>query len=263
MNTFALSALVLAGYVHLIFVLSLLHKRNDVADVAWGPGFVLLALTSLIAAGADTSMSLAASLLVTMWGMRLGLHIYRRNRAKPEDYRYAEWRKRWGRWFVARSYAQVYLLQGALLYAIALPVLLINTSASASWDSVAVVGLALGLAGLVVEAVSDEQLSRFRKNPANSGKLMTTGLWAYSRHPNYFGEVLHWWGVWLMACAVPGGLVSVLSPLLITILILKVSGIPLLEKKMQHHPQFVEYKARVSAFVPLPPKRKGETPWTP
>lgn len=263
MNTFALSALVLVGYVHLLFVLSLLKKRNDVADVAWGPGFVLLALTSLVTAGAVTSLSVAVSLLVTIWGLRLGLHIYRRNRSKPEDYRYAEWRKRWGRWFVVRSYAQVYLLQGALLYLIAIPVLLINTSPSASWNPLTFSGLALGLAGLILEAISDVQLSRFRRNPANRGKLMTTGLWAYSRHPNYFGEVLHWWGVWAMACAVPGGLASVLSPLLITFLILKISGIPLLEQKMQHHPQFAEYKARVSAFVPLPPKTKGEMPWTP
>jgi len=236
------------------FVLSLIKKRNDVADTAWGLGFVLLAWVSFYLGQAQGARGLLVGLLVSIWGIRLAWHIHRRNKGKTEDYRYAKWREEWGKWFYLRSYGQVYLLQGALLFLIVLPILFINTSAGQDLGVLDFVGLAVWILGFVFESVGDAQLARFIKDPTNKGKLMQSGLWRYTRHPNYFGEVLMWWGLWIIALSVPNGLYGIIGPLTITFLILKVSGIPMLEKKMEENTEFVEYKKRTSIFFPLPPK---------
>ncbi len=236
------------------FVVSLIKKRNDVADVAWGLGFVLMAWASFLLSGDFGARGLLVGVLVSIWGLRLAWHIHRRNKGRAEDYRYRNWRTEWGVWFYPRSYVQVYLLQGALLFLIVLPVLLINTSRSTMLGWLDVLGVAVWLAGFCFEVVGDAQLARFIKNPLNKGKIMQSGLWAYTRHPNYFGEVMQWWGVWAIALAVPGGWFGVVGPSTITFLILKVSGIPMLEKKMAEKPDFAKYKQRVSKFIPLPPR---------
>ena len=257
MNYFAILALILFVYMSLWFVLSLVKKRNDVADVAWGLGFVLLAWTSFFVGGAENIRGLLVGFLVSIWGIRLARHIHVRNKGRAEDYRYAEWRKVWSKWFYLRSYLQVYLLQGILLFLIVLPVLLINKSMSTSLSYVDFIGVAIWLFGFIFESVGDAQLSRFIKDPTNKGKLMQSGLWRYTRHPNYFGEVLMWWGLWIIALSVPNGIYGIIGPLTITFLILKVSGIPMLEKKMAENPEFAEYKKRTSIFFPLPPKIYG------
>lgn len=254
MSFFAALAGILFVYMNLWFILSLLKKRNDVADVAWGLGFILLAWASLLLSPAITTRGILAGMLVTLWGTRLAWHIHKRHKGKPEDYRYAAWRAAWGKWFVVRSYAQVYMLQGALLFVIALPLMFFNRSAGNALGILDVLGALVWLFGFCFEAVGDAQLARFIKNPDNKGKLMQSGLWAYTRHPNYFGEITQWWGLWLMALAVPFGWFSVLGPLTITFLIVKVSGIPLLEKKMEENPAFAEYKKHVSILIPLPRK---------
>ena len=241
-------------YMSLWFLVSLLNKRNDVADVAWGLGFVLMAWTSFLLAGESVGLrGLLVCTLVSVWGIRLAWHIHHRNKGKTEDYRYLAWRKEWGKWFYLRSYLQVYLLQGALLFIIVLPVLLINKSAAAPLGVLDVIGVAVWLFGFYFEAVGDAQLAKFIQNPANKGKLMQSGLWSYTRHPNYFGEVTQWWGLGIIALAVPNGWVGLIGPVMITYLILKVSGIPMLEKKMELHPDFASYKQRVSVFVPRTP----------
>lgn len=255
MNDYLTLALVLFGYMSLWFVVSLVKKRNDVADVAWGLGFVLLAGTSYVLSDDVGVRGQLSTLLVSIWGVRLAWHIHSRNKGKAEDYRYLAWRKEWGRWFYPRSYVQVYLLQGVLLFLIAVPVLMSNASSGAptlGWLDVA--GLCVWLVGFFFEVVGDAQLARFIRNPENKGRLMQRGLWAYSRHPNYFGEVTQWWGLWLIALSVPYGWLSIIGPITITFLIVKVSGIPLLEKKMEENPEFADYKRRVSILVPLPRK---------
>jgi steroid 5-alpha reductase family enzyme len=234
------------------FIISLLKKRNDVADIAWGLGFVLLAWASFYLSGAGGQRELLVCLLVSIWGLRLALYIYRRNKGKPEDYRYQKWRRDWGEWFYLRSYLQVYLLQGALLFLIALPVLVINKNGEGIPGILDFIGVAVWFFGFCFEAIGDAQLARFIKDPANKGKLMQSGLWAYTRHPNYFGEVTQWWGIWLIALAVPNGVFTVVGPLTITFLILKVSGIPMLEIKMEENPGFAEYKRKTSMFIPRP-----------
>jgi steroid 5-alpha reductase family enzyme len=250
--------LILAGllflYMNLWFVLSVIKKRNDVADVAWGLGFVLLAWTSLSLSYPSDSRDVLVNILVSIWGLRLAWHIHGRNTGKAEDYRYLAWRKAWGNWFYVRSYFQVYLLQGFFLFLIALPVLIIHQGQPTDLGWIDFLGIAIWALGFFFEVIGDAQLARFMKNPANKGKLMQQGLWAYTRHPNYFGEVALWWGIWLLSVSVAGSWFAIIGPATITYLILQVSGIPMLEKKMAEHPDFAAYKSRVSAFFPWPPQ---------
>jgi len=254
MSYYTALILLLFAYMSLWYLVSLVKKRNDVADIAWGLGFVLMTWTSYFISGNSGMRGLLVGVLVSIWGLRLAWHIYNRNRGKPEDYRYLAWRKEWGKWFYLRSYAQIYLLQGALLFLIVLPVLLINKNAGGDIGLLDFLGVAVWLFGFYFESVGDAQLARFIKNPENKGKLMQSGLWAYTRHPNYFGEVTQWWGIWLVALSVSGGLLGIIGPITITFLILKVSGIPMLEKKMEENPDFAEYKSKTSVFIPLPRK---------
>ncbi len=249
---------ILFVYMSLWFVLSLLKKRNDVADVAWGLGFVLMTWISFLLSGSAGTRGLLVGVLVSVWGLRLAWHIHTRNKGKAEDYRYLTWRKEWGKWFYIRSYFQVYLLQGMFLFLIVIPILLINQKTGSAFGLLDVLGIAVWSLGFYFEATGDAQLARFIRDPKNKGKLMQSGLWAYTRHPNYFGEVTQWWGLWLVALSVPNGWFGIVGPLTITFLILKVSGIPLLEKKMAENPEFSEYKKRVSVFIPLPPRGTSE-----
>jgi steroid 5-alpha reductase family enzyme len=255
MNYYLTLALILFVYMTTWFVFSLLKKRNDVADVAWGLGFVLLAWSSLVLEQAFSIRSLLIVIMVTIWGSRLAWHIHRRNKGKAEDFRYLAWRKEWGKWFYLRSYFQVYFLQGVLLFCVVMPVLVINSQPVQSLGFIELMGFAIWAIGFWFESTGDAELARFLKDPANKGKLMQSGLWQYTRHPNYFGEVTQWWGIWVIAMAAPFGILGVIGPLTITFLILKVSGIPLLEKKMAEHPDFAQYKKRVSVFFPLLPKK--------
>lgn len=255
MNYYLTLIVILFVYMSLWFVVSLIKKRNDVADVAWGLGFVLLAWTSFFLSGDSGMRGLLVNILVSIWGLRLAWHIHTRNKGKAEDYRYLAWRKEWGKWFYPRSYLQVYLLQGMFLFLIVMPVLLINKQAGAGLGLLDFIGVAVWLLGFFFELVGDAQLARFIKNPTNKGKLMQDGLWAYTRHPNYFGEVTQWWGLWLVALSMPSGVFAIIGPLTITFLILKVSGIPMLEKKMEENPEFADYKRQVSVLIPMLPKK--------
>lgn len=253
-NYFLILAFVLFVYMTFWFVVSLIKKRNDVADIAWGLGFVLLTWVSFIISDTYNLRGVLVGILVSIWGLRLAFHIYKRNKGKTEDYRYLAWRKEWGEWFYLRSYLQVYLLQGAFLFLIILPVLIININTGQGLGVLDLIGLLVWVTGFIFESVGDAQLSKFIRNPANKGKLMQSGLWQYTRHPNYFGEVTQWWGIWIISLSVLYGVFGIIGPLTITILILKVSGIPLLENKMAENPEFEQYKKRVSMFIPMFPR---------
>lgn len=252
MNYYFILALILLGYMSLWFIIAIIKKRNDIADIAWGLGFVLMAWLSFLMAGYSFK-ALLANGLVTVWGLRLALHIYRRNQNKPEDSRYLEWRKTWKNFYL-RSYLQVFLLQGIFLFLISLPVMFINHSVSNSFGILEFVGFIVWGVGFYFESVGDSQLKQFISNPSNKGKIMNQGLWRYSRHPNYFGEVTQWWGIFIIALSIPFGLITIISPITITTLILFISGIPLLEKKYSGRKDFEEYKKHTSIFIPLPQK---------
>ncbi|MBL0225065.1 MAG: DUF1295 domain-containing protein [Geobacteraceae bacterium] len=237
------------------FIAAQIRGRNDIADVAWGLGFILVAIVSLISGGVFSARGLLVSGLVLTWGVRLALHIHSRNRGRGEDPRYLKWREEWGKWFVMRSFLQVFMLQGVLLLLVAVPIVFVNTAASRPLGWLDLLGLAIWLYGFCFETIGDWQLLKFIRDPGNKGRLMTSGLWRYTRHPNYFGEVTLWWGIWLMTLALPGSWLTIIGPLTITFLILKVSGIPMLEKPYEDRADFQEYKRHTSPFFPLPPKR--------
>ncbi len=254
MSYYLTLVIVLFIYMNLWFVVSLIKKRNDVADVAWGLGFIVIAWVSFYFSENSGQRGLLVSALVSIWGIRLAWHIYSRNKGKTEDYRYLAWRKEWGRLFYLRSYLQVYLLQGFLLFLIAQPIIAINKNNGSSFNWFDIIGVTIWILGFCFEVVGDWQLVQFLKNPANKGKIMQSGLWAYTRHPNYFGEVTLWWGIFIVSLGSAPFFYTIIGPLTITILILFISGIPLLEKKYEGRPDFEEYKKRTSVFFPLPAK---------
>ena len=253
MNIFVLMGVFVFFHMLSWYIISLILKRNDVVDIAWGLGFINLAWASLYISG-FSERGLLATILVTIWGLRLAWHIYLRNRGKSEDYRYQAWRKEW-KFFYARSFFQIYMLQGLLMYLIAVPVMYINTLPVLGIGLLDIVGVCIWIIGFYFESTGDSQLKKFISNPNNKGKIMNTGLWRYSRHPNYFGEVTQWWGIFFLAISLPYGFATIIGPLTITTLILFVSGIPLLEKKREGRPDWEEYKKKTSIFFPLPQKK--------
>lgn len=254
LNVIFIEAIVVSIYMILWFFIALRLKKNDVADIAWGGGYIVAALSVLVIQSTVTYRALLVLLLVVVWGVRLAVHIGLRNLGKGEDPRYRQWREEWGKNAIVRSFFQIFLLQGFLIIVISLPVTRIILSEESRLSPLDLIGVLVWLTGFLFEAVGDYQLMQFKKDPANKGKIMTTGLWKHTRHPNYFGEVALWWGVYLIALAVPGGWATIIGPITITFLILGVSGIPLLEKKYEGNKAFDEYKRRTSAFFPMPPK---------
>lgn len=242
-----------AVYMSLWFIVALIKKDNGLADTAWGIGFALLAIASY-SQSMQVPRSFLLTLMVIVWGARLAIHIYTRNHGKPEDFRYAAWRQSWGHWFVLRSFLQIFMLQGVLLVLISTPVLFAHYIGGPALRWLDLIGFLIWLTGFIFESLGDYQLRQFGKNPANKGHIISTGLWKYTRHPNYFGEVSQWWGVFIVALSVPGAWISIIGPLTISFLILKVSGIPMLEKKFEGNPEFESYKARTNAFFPWFPK---------
>lgn len=256
-ETAAGAALVVLLYMCAWSTAALAARRNDLADVAWGPGFIVLAAWLLLREGAPLSArQWAASALVTAWGARLAWHVARRNfrAGHGEDRRYAAWRSRWGRWAPVRSVVQVFMLQGLFMLVIAAPLLAAGAGPGRLRASDGA-GAALWLAGFLLEAVGDRQLARFRSDPAMRGRVMDRGLWSWSRHPNYFGEALMWWGLGVLALGVPGGWTALVGPVVLTWLLTRVSGIPMLEAPRAGNPEWEAYKARTSAFIPLPPRK--------
>lgn len=243
-------------YMTLWFGVSLFLKRNDVADFAWGIGFIVAAYTSYFEYAVFNYRSLMVLILVTIWGSRLSFHIFKRNVHKTEDARYASWRIEWKKNFLLRSYLQVFILQGVLMFLIVLPITIINTSINSPLNYLDFTGLIIWLIGFYFESAGDKQLANFLHNPQNKGKILNTGLWKYTRHPNYFGEVTQWWGIWIISTSISNPLYTIIGPLTITFLILKISGIPLLEKKMSENSLFNEYRKNTSVFFPWFPEKK-------
>lgn len=205
--------------------------------------------------GEITLRSVMVTCLVAVWGSRLAVYILIRHRGKGEDFRYARWRNEWGKWFILRSFFQIFMLQGLLLLIISYPVILVNHSSGEGLGLLDYIGILVWLIGFFFEAVGDYQLSRFKKKSENKGKIMTEGLWRYTRHPNYFGEAVMWWGIFLIALSVRYGWTSVISPIVITFLLLRVSGVIMLEKKYEDNEAYAAYTRRTNAFLPWPSKK--------
>lgn len=257
MNIYILSIALLFVYMTSIFLFALWLKDNSIVDIAYGLAFVLVGWSGLLTLGSGHPRQWLIVLLVTFWGVRLAAHIFLRKQGEGEDFRYKQWRKSWGKTFVWRSFLQIFMLQGTVIFLVALPVLLVINNPGGHMGFFDLAGVMVWLIGFSFEAVGDWQLLQFKRNSANQGKIIQHGLWRFTRHPNYFGEALLWWGIFLIAFNTKFGMWAIISPLLIDFLLLKVSGIPMLEAKYANNPEFINYKARTSAFFPWFTKTGG------
>ncbi|MHB8127553.1 MAG: DUF1295 domain-containing protein [Mobilitalea sp.] len=247
--------LLILCYFIVFFIVGTLIKNNSTVDIGWGIGFVIVAWFVLLRDPQILLGQFILTLLITLWGLRLFYYIAIRNFGKKEDFRYAVMRKAWGKWVIPRAFLQVYLLQGVFLYVISLSVILVSRESSRTDLPLLILGIIVWLVGFYFEAVGDYQLKVFISKPENKGKIMMTGLWRYTRHPNYFGEATMWWGIYLLAFSSGASLLALLSPITITLLLVFVSGIPLLEKSMKKKPGFDEYARRTNIFLPWFPKK--------
>jgi steroid 5-alpha reductase family enzyme len=243
-----------AAVLLVTFVAAKVSGKHSVIDTAWGLLFAAVAIVVFLRGTADGPRQWLLLLLPLAWGLRLAIHIGRRNRGKPEDPRYEQLLSK------ARGnpdlYAlrMVYLLQGILAVVIASPIVA-GGFADARAGVLTWLGVVLWAVGVTFEAVGDAQLERFRRDPANRGRIMDVGLWRYTRHPNYFGDACVWWGIFLVAADAPIALVTVYAPILMTLLLTKGSGARILERHMSGRPGWEVYAARTSAFLPWPPRR--------
>lgn len=240
-------------YMNFWFIVAILRKRNDLADFAWGIGFIFISIISLFHQLFSSVRMILITTLVIFWGIRLAVHVFLRNKNKGEDFRYKKWRENWGKLWILKSYINVFLIQGFFMFLIALPIIFTGLfDDKTSLGVLDYLGILVWLFGFIFESIGDWQLSKFKSNLKNKGKIMKYGLWKYTRHPNYFGEVTLWWGIFIITLSVPNGVLSILGPLTISFLIIKVSGIPLLEAKYANNKEFEEYKRKTSVFFPLP-----------
>ena len=253
------NALLLFVFMSLAFVAARFRKRLDIVDTAWGLGFIV-ASEATVGVNTNTSSALLSvpALLVIIWGLRLALHIYNRNRHRKDDPRYEELTRKWRGNFWVRAYFSIFLLQGALIWVISLPLAMLGGAALDTWNwgSIADAGFALWLIGFTIEVIADWQLSAYLRLP-NRPKVMSRGLWRYSRHPNYFGELTVWWGIGLIGLSVPYGWIGLLGPLTLSLLIIFVSGIPPIERRRQKDPEYRAYQRVTSPLIPLPPRTRG------
>lgn len=256
--TLVLSFALLLGLFIAMWCLTIRTRDAGAIDIIWGPGFALIAWVEWLRLGPRHLTALMVLTCVTLWGARLGMHLFRRHRLSDrEDARYAAMRAADPDRFWWKSLFTVFVLQAVILFGLALPIHLAMTRNSAALPgALTYLGLTLFAVGFLLEAAADNALLHFRRDPGNRGKLLTSGPFAWSRHPNYFGECALWTGIGLMAWDASGHWFAMAGPVALTALILKVSGIPLLENHLRRtRPEYADYANRTSAFVPWPPRR--------
>ncbi|WXR61021.1 DUF1295 domain-containing protein [Peptostreptococcaceae bacterium AGR-M142] len=240
-------------YFLIFFIIGTIIKNNSIVDIGWGMGFFILSLYLIYINSFKLDIKTLTNILVLIWGFRLSYHILKRNK-KEEDKRYKKWREEWGEWVILRAFFQIYLLQGFFMFIIFLPVIIINDINEINNNYYVMIGFIVWIIGFLFESISDYQLKIFKKDINNKGKFIKSGLWKYSRHPNYFGESCMWFGIALISYFITRNIMSFVSPITITFLLLFISGIPLLEKSFEKREGFLEYKEKTSVFIPWFPK---------
>ncbi len=247
MSIYLESALLILVFMLVLFVLAIARRDNSIADIGWGIGFTIIATWMHLFH--SHSASFLILIMVGIWGIRLSLHLLSRSLRKgKEDWRYANWRQDWGKNVILQSFFRVFLLQGFFMCIIALPIL--QQKEAAGISALQLVGLVIWLAGFGWEALADWQLARFKRQPQNKRRIMTQGLWRLSRHPNYFGEILVWWGLAIFVLPYGKWWICLLSALTITWLLLRVSGVPMLESKYADDVEYQEYRRQTNALLP-------------
>ncbi|MBT8306693.1 MAG: DUF1295 domain-containing protein [Maribacter sp.] len=256
-DLFSQAALIILVLVTLLWIGSIFIKNVSIVDIFWGLGFVVVNAFYVFMSGELNARKILILTLVSIWGLRLAIYLAYRNIGKGEDFRYQEFRRNYGPkrywWF---SYFQTFLLQGVLIMIVSLTLLGINSSAS-SGDLTLLdyIGIAVWLIGFTFEAGGDFQLARFKRNVENKGKVLNTGFWKYTRHPNYFGDSAVWWAYAIFSMAA-GSYWQIIGSIVMTILIIKISGVTLLEKTLKHtKPQYRDYIQKTNSFFPWFPKK--------
>ena len=232
---------------------SLLRRDASIVDIVWGLGFVLVAWAAKFVTGASGAGNWLLLVMVTVWGLRLAGYLAKRNLGKGEDFRYRAMRRKHGERFAIVSLYTVFGLQGALMFIVSLPVTLGQRETDSGAGFIALLGFVVWAIGLYFEAVGDAQLARFKRDPRNEGRVMDQGLWALTRHPNYFGDCVVWWGLAIVGSTQGAGVWAFLGALVMTVLLVRVSGVAMLDKLLaKRKPGYAEYMARTSGFIPLP-----------
>lgn len=235
------------------WIFSLIIKDSSIADILWGLYFLAGAIFIFIIRDINPSIiQIIVLVAIIIWSLRLSLHIGIRKVGKEEDYRYKDWRKKWGSNFLIYSLIQNFIFQGILAFMILSSVMVIDYNQSIQslgwWQ---IIGIAIWLFGFIYEIVSDYQLNNFKKTKKSKEEVLKTGLWKYSRHPNYFGEISQWWGIWIISIGFSYFYIGLLSPILITFLIVKVSGVPLLEKRYKNNLSYQKYAIVTPSLLPI------------
>ncbi|MBU1100788.1 MAG: DUF1295 domain-containing protein [Bacteroidetes bacterium] len=238
-------------FMLIVYVIAQIIKNNSIVDIGWGIGFILIGLSLWITNSVVDSVDTLLLLMLVIWGSRLAFHIYLRSRGKGEDFRYAEWRRGWGRSAPIQALVKVFLFQGILMLIFSSPILTVFASKNDSFGQLQFFGLMIFLTGFIFETVGDYQLVQFKREPANKGKIISKGLWKLTRHPNYFGEALLWWGIFIFSIGVANWYYGIIGPLLLNFSLVKFSGVPMLEKKYEGREDWEIYKRNTPAFIPI------------
>lgn len=250
-----LAAAAVAVVMLAIWVESLRRSDVSIVDLVWGPAFAVVALVCALGGDPDSEIRWLLLGLTAVWGMRLGVHLTRRKLREPEeDRRYAVMRERQGDAFPLWSLTRVFATQGLLVLVVSLP-LQFAAARDAAITLAVIPGVVVFVIGLAFETIGDAQLAVFKADPQTKGKVMDRGLWRYTRHPNYFGDFAVWWGLWLVALTAGNTWWTAIGPLVMSVLLIRVSGKGLLEKDIgDRRPGYAEYVRRTSGFFPLPPR---------
>jgi steroid 5-alpha reductase family enzyme len=251
LQVFAIAGITIFIYMLILYFIAQYIKNNSIVDIGWGMGFVITTFVLILSSHKIYPAMLIISCMILIWGIRLSFYIYMRNLGKPEDFRYANWRRDWGKRQPVISFFKVFMLQGIIMWIIATPIMLVFSKNNFSHDLLGIVSVLIFLFGLIFEGLADAQMKKFKTYPQNSGKIITSGLWKYTRHPNYFGEAVLWWGIGFFAFSVTGFWYCLISPLIISLMLRYVSGVPMLEEKYKNREDFREYASKTSVFVPF------------
>lgn len=257
MNTeiLLLSAKIIFVFMNIMFVIAQIKKDNSIVDIGWGLGFLAVTVGLMMHTGFQSVVHVIYVGMIALWSLRLAGYIFKRNSGTGEDFRYAAWRKEWGKNVVWRAYLQVFMLQGVIMFVVLSPSYVVFTTLPSNLGVTHYIGILFWLVGFYFEAVGDAQMMRFKSDSSNKGKVMNQGLWKFTRHPNYFGEALLWWGFGVFAFTPELWWLSLLGPAVITFFLLKVSGVAMLERKYDGNSKYAEYQRTTNAFLPWFPKK--------